>query len=153
MRTLTIDEVGLVSGGFGLSGGFSSGISLPAGTVGLFQAQIGPMIEAVSKIMGVVSAATTIGEMFDGPIDARQETGWSNPANIKETQFVNDALGNKIPVQISHNGTFWLDLDRDGKFESNFQFVKGQLYVNLQNGKDTWVPCTRSDWLRCGFGE
>lgn len=149
MRTLALNEVSLVSGGFTALGGGA----IYGSTAGMFQVQLWPFMEALSKMTGLVTTATMLGEAFDDPIDARQDTGWSNAANIKETQFVNDALGNKIPVQISHNGTFWLDLDRDGKFESNFQFVKGQLYVNLQNGKDMWVPCTRTDWLRCGFGE
>jgi hypothetical protein len=149
MRTLALDEVGLVSGGFTALGGGA----IYGSTAGMFQAQLWPIMEALSKITGLVTTATMLGDVFDGPIDARQDTAWSNPANIDSTKYIKDALGNNIVVQISKNGTFWLDLDRDGKFESNFQFVNGQLYVNLENGKDKWVPCTRADWLRCGFGE
>jgi hypothetical protein len=104
----------------------------------------------IEKILGA------FGNELVSQANEREKTGILNPKDVEfidgkpHTSTIQDGFGKPVTVVHAKNGTFWLDLDRDGKFESNFQHVAGTLYVNNANNGSFWVPCHRSDWLRCG---
>lgn len=104
----------------------------------------------IEKILGAFGA-----ELVSKATE-REKTGLLDPSKILTANgkpvidTIQDGFGKPIKVVHATDGTFWLDLDRDGRYESNFKYVHGTLYVNNANNGSFWVPCHRSDWLDCG---
>jgi hypothetical protein len=103
--------------------------------------------EVWTKIKGLANVREETGTM--------DENNWARDQNGELKKGVTyNALGDKYEIRYSTNGSFWVDLDRDGKFESNFRInvITGFLEVNEDNRGNFWTPCLRADWLRCTDG-
>ena len=93
-------------------------------------------------------------DSLSGLAEYREGTGtmdlnqWARDENGElRTGEATNMLGVRYEIRFSTDGSWWVDLDRDGKFESNFRMntITGYLEVNEDNRGNFWTPCLRAD--------
>lgn len=158
MRALALNEIGVVSGGLmwgdepmdevtitGTRSGttiFMDGI--PLGLVGGFA-------NWLAKIYTAAETASLVWDELnenEQKLAERDFTTAFDPEQVVRTEIVENFFGEQMYIHYYADGTYWIDANQNGIFESHFSDGSGVRMLDSDNNGTFETPMTRTDWMR-----